>query len=153
ARLPREQGGLNGPAIACCWGTAGRCSTALRGWPAGRHSTRGSAGSALLAGGDCEGADAQAGGPGRGPAPEAARRPAGGAAAEPAAAPEHPGRAPRLEVILAPLPDVAVHVVDAEPVRFIPAHLGGPLEVPGLGRVARGVIAVEVGLFGGEVVG
>src|SRR5262249_21947675 len=107
----------------------------------------------LVAGGDCEEADAQAVVPVRGPAPDAARRPAGGAAAEPAAAPEHPGRAPRLEVILAPLPDVAVHVVDAEPVRFIRAHFGGPLEVPGLGRVARGVAAVEVGLFGGEVVG
>src|SRR5207253_813314 len=42
----------------------------------------------------------------------------------PAAAPVHPVRAPLGVEVVAPLPDVAVHVVYTESVRFVRAHLG-----------------------------
>src|SRR5437016_832586 len=59
----------------------------------------------------------------------------------PGAAPDHPVRAPFIEV-LAPLPDVAVQIVYTKPVRFVRAHLG---------RAAESV--AEVGELRCEIVG
>src|SRR5207244_894446 len=63
-----------------------------------------------------------------------------------------PARARSVEVV-APLPDVAVHVVQPELVRGVRTHRRRPPKIGALRRLARGIVAVEVGLRGGEVVG
>src|SRR5262249_6914012 len=108
--------------------------------------------------------EAQAEVPARRRAPVAARRPATPAVAAPAAAPVHTERAASRtarvdrragQVVVgvipveAPLPDVAVHVVQPQPVRPVRADLAGALQVRPPGR-AVGVVAVEVGLRGRE---
>src|SRR5262245_19609279 len=87
--------------------------------------------------------------PARRRAPEAVRRLAADGAVAPAAAPEHPARAQRGR---SPLRHVAVHVAQAQLIRWVRANPRGSSEVLSLGRVAGRIIAVEVGLIGGEVV-
>ena len=60
----------------------------------------------------------------------AVRRPAVSGAGDPAAAPGHPMRGPvsGLLGIVTPLPDVAVHVVQTQPIRLVRAHLARPLQ-------------------------
>src|SRR5262249_23921155 len=98
-------------------------------------------------------------------APAAARRPAVQAVAVPAAAPDHPERAPRrpsgvaaragLVVVLvvpvgAPLPHVAVYVVKVEPVGVVRAHRAGTLQVQSFTGISVGIISVEARPTGGE---
>src|SRR5262249_52861489 len=52
----------------------------------------------------------------------------------------------------APLAHVAVHVVQAEDVLLVAAHLAGPPQERALLRAAVGEPAIEVGLFRGEAV-
>src|SRR5690349_5142239 len=85
--------------------------------------------------------------------PAAVRHPAVGAVAEPAAAPEHPARAPFLVEVLTPLPHVAMHVAQAQLVRRIRTDLGRPPQIGPLVCLACRIIAVEVRLLRGQVVG
>ena len=62
----------------------------------------------------------------------------------------HRSRVAVLVAVRHPLPDVAVHVVEAEGVRLERADLGRALPILALGRAAVGVVAVEVGLIGGD---
>src|SRR5262249_30203019 len=85
--------------------------------------------------------------------PAAARRAAVPGIAVPAAAPEHPVRGPFFVQILAPLPHVAVHVVQPQLVRRIRTHLGRTAQVRTLLALAEWIVTVEIGLCGREVVG
>src|SRR5262249_34973031 len=58
----------------------------------------------------------------------------------------------RIVVVGAPLPHITVHVAQAQFIRRVRAHPRGASEVLSLWRVAERIIAVEVGLIGGEVV-
>ena len=77
--------------------------------------------------------EAEVAAPERRRAPVAARRPAVGAEAAPAAAPDHPVRA---HDGIRPFPDVAVKVVDSQAVRWIRAHFRGASQERPLGRAA-----------------
>src|SRR5262249_43794887 len=83
-------------------------------------------------------------------APGPARRPAEDAGEAPAAAPEHPDRAPAGS---RPFPDVAVQVVDPKAVRLVRAHFRGAARTGPLGSATSRVVASEVGLRGRKVVG
>src|SRR5262249_46447596 len=93
---------------------------------------------ALSAGRNCGGAEAHAGAVTIAKDLVAERGPAVGALVAPAEAPDHAVHAPTLPAIRAPLPDVTVHVVDAQPVRWVRAHFRGAQQVLALGRVAGG---------------
>src|SRR5262249_10322601 len=83
-------------------------------------------------------------------APTAGRRLAVAADEEPAAAPEHPGRALRGG---GPLPYVALHVAQAQLVGGIGPHPRWPPQVRPLLPLAKQKVAVEVRLPGGQIVG
>src|SRR5262249_25820107 len=83
-------------------------------------------------------------------APGPARRPAEDAGEAPAAAPEHPDRAPAGS---RPFPDVAVQVVDPKAVRLVRAHFRGAARTGPLGSATSREVAIEVGLRGRKVVG
>src|SRR5262245_32690785 len=89
---------------------------------------------------------------GRPPKPD--RRPAVLAAVPPRAATAHPeAPVPFVFVsVTAPLPDVAVHVVEAEGVRLVRAHLARPLQPRPRGGPAVRHGAAKVGLAGRETV-
>src|SRR5689334_9973801 len=74
------------------------------------------------------------------------------AEAGPTPAPDQGGRAPVLGVV-EPLPDVTMHVVDPQTVRSIRAHFRRPREIEPLRGITLRMIAIEVGLLGGKVVG
>src|SRR5262249_5608570 len=87
--------------------------------------------------------------PARRRAPEAVRRLAAGAAVAPAAAPEHPARAHRGR---SPLRHIALHVAQAQFIRRGRANPRWTSEILFIRRGAERIVAVEVGLIGGEVV-
>src|SRR5262249_14156511 len=93
-----------------------------------------------------------AGGPERRRVPVADRRLAAGAVVNIAAAAVHPVRAPR-EGIGTPLPYIPMHIAQAQLVSWVRAHPRGPPEILPLRCLAEGVVAVEVRLLGGQVVG
>src|ERR1700722_12591707 len=78
------------------------------------------------------------------------RRPAAPGAVAPAAAPEHPVRAPLFIKVLAPLPHVAVHVIQAQPIWWIRTYLARALQAAALeiglllGQGLRRLLQVEV---------
>src|SRR5262249_12407708 len=75
----------------------------------------------------------------------AVRRPAVPGVVVPAAAAEHAGRGPWLKRVFAPLPDVAVHVVEAQTVGLVRTDLRGPLQVWSLGRTAIRIPSIKIG--------
>src|SRR5262249_25633046 len=68
----------------------------------------------------------------------------------PAAAAQYHLRATCLVEFGTPVPDVAVHVVEAQPVRPVRPHLRRPRQVRTLSRRAERILTVEVGLVGRE---
>src|SRR6516162_7688867 len=87
-------------------------------------------------------------------APDAVRRAAALGIARIAGAPEHPERGLlRIVQVGAPLPHVAVHVVQPQLVRWIRTDPRCKSQVLPLRRLAGRPVAVEVRLLGGQVVG